>query len=110
MAVWRVPSAMRAKPQSRKNTQLNSTAGQADLKEEEIDLSGLDIHKLLAERSPEQTALIALRGLLEAREMYIQQLEVRTTIICSTSSEMAQCAILTENWRFRPIQREQSYA
>ena len=73
-------------------------------------LPGQEMHTFLAERSPEQTALIALRGLLEAREMYIQKLEVCTLIHCSTSPIEANTAILTEDWRFRPMQREQSYA
>ena len=34
-------------------------------------------------RTPEQTALIALRGLLEAKEMYIQKLEV----VCEALTE-----------------------
>lgn len=35
----------------------------------------------LALRTPEQTALIALRGLLEAKEAYIQRLEVSRQLI-----------------------------
>ena len=45
---------------------------------EELLISGQDIYEALAMRTPEQTALIALKGLLEAREMYIHRLEVST--------------------------------
>ena len=43
---------------------------------ERTDPPGQDIHRILAVRTPEQTALIAMRGLLEAKGLYIQKLEV----------------------------------
>ena len=73
-------------------------------------LSGQDIQKFLGERTPEQTALIALRGLLEAKEMYLQKLEVCFTSLCSTSSKLVQTTNLTEICLFRLTQREQKCA
>ena len=51
----------------------------------------LDINKSLAVRSPEQTALIALRGLLDAKEMYIQKLEV--SVIPLITKSLAGCCL-----------------
>ena len=77
MAVWQTPSVVREHVHARrKEAQKKYFREQAAGLTEKVSPPGHDIHKLLAERTPEQTALIALRGLLEAKEIYIQRLEV----------------------------------
>ena len=76
MAVWRTSSVVKEHVQARKEAQKKYFREQAAGLTDKGLTPGHDIHKVLAERTPEQTALIALRGLLEAKEIDIQRLEV----------------------------------
>ena len=77
MAVWQKPSKVKGKNQARHAPQptLDSEACRTgDANASNIKQS--DLQYSLEMRTPEQTALIALRGLLESKEMHIQKLEV----------------------------------
>ena len=77
MAVWQRPSKIRGKDQARHALQpivASEACRTGDAMSSTIKQT--DLHYSLEMRTPEQTALIALRGLLEAKEMHIQKLEV----------------------------------
>jgi len=91
MAVWRTLSAFRGNAQAQTEAQMRNIPDEAACKAGGALVPELDISKNLAVRSPEQTALIALRGLLDAKEMYIQKLEVR--VIPLISKSLAGCCL-----------------
>ena len=94
MAVWQRPSKYRGKHQVRhplQPTVASKACRRGDAISSTFEEAGL--HYSLEMRTPEQTALIALRGLLEAKEMHIQKLEVGN----ETLTEL--CASVTQRTR-----------
>lgn len=77
MAVWQRSSTCRGQHQDRHVRQLTPPSKACRTKEALAStIKEPDLHHSLEMRTPERTALIALRALLEAKEMYIQKLEV----------------------------------
>ena len=87
MAVWQRPSKIRGKHQGRHAPQ-STAASEACRVGDAISSTSkeADLHYSLEMRTPEQTALIALRGLLEAKEMHIQKIEVGAEMLTEASS------------------------
>ena len=77
MAVWQRPSKVNGKHQARHALQPPLACEAYSTEDGSVSNNkDLGLPYSLEMRTPEQTALIALRGLLEAKEMHIQKLEV----------------------------------
>ena len=84
--------------QARSEVQMRYVSEQAtcQTRDERLPLRQ-DVHTIMAVRTPEQTAHIALRGVLEAKGLYILKLEVWLKRTNSSASVMSAEASLIGN-------------
>ncbi len=90
MVVWRKPPPVRDKAISRKSAQMKSKVEKADPGAglgNAVTVKEQAVSSAITMRTPEQTALIALRGLLEAKEMQIEKLQVIHSLATMTCSQ-----------------------